>query len=148
VLASVGGLPRFGERKVSLDAAGDPADAGVHANEGEVRQVILNLLINAVEATDPATGRIAVQVSRTGAVVQLAVTDNGRGIDPASLPHLFEPFFSDKRADRPGTGLGLSIAHSIVADHAGTLDAASPGVGQGATFAIRLPAHVPEPAHA
>lgn len=144
VLASVGGLPRFGSRRASLDGPEDPADTAVNANEGEIRQVVLNLLINAMEATDAVTGQITVRLIRTGRTVELLVEDDGRGIDAGALPHLFEPFFSDKRADRPGTGLGLSIAHSIVTDHAGSLDAYSAGVGRGARFTMRLPAYVPE----
>ena len=60
-------------------------------------------------------------------------------IAPDALASLFEPFYSEKRADRRGTGLGLSIVRSIVADHGGTIEASSDGPGMGSRFVVTLP---------
>jgi signal transduction histidine kinase len=71
-------------------------------------------------------------------MAELTVADNGCGMEPAVLEHVFEPFFTRRRAGQ-GTGLGLSITYRIVADHGGTIEVRSPGPGQGATFHVRLP---------
>lgn len=142
VVESLGELPRFAGRRLTIDAPPLADTTASVANEGELRQVILNLLINAMEATDPQSGQIHVQLlANTNADwVELSVTDNGVGLSSEVIGRVFEPFFSDKRSDRPGTGLGLSIAHAIVTDHGGTLDVQSNGINQGATFLLRLPA--------
>jgi signal transduction histidine kinase len=85
---------------------------------------------------------VQVSVEVAGADVEIVVTDTGRGIDPAFLPHVFERFRqADARFTREhgGLGLGLSIARSIVEMHGGTIQAASPGLNSGATFRVRLP---------
>jgi len=66
------------------------------------------------------------------------VTDNGIGMTPDVLEHIFEPFFT-RRKEGQGTGLGLSISYRIVADHGGTMEAQSDGPGRGAAFRVRLP---------
>ncbi len=79
---------------------------------------------------------------RDGDDVEVTVTDTGRGIAPALLPHVFERFWQAKSAARyakAGLGLGLAIAKQLVELHGGTLDAASDGEGTGATFRVRLP---------
>jgi len=81
-----------------------------------------------------------VSVAARGQEVELRVQDNGRGMTPATLERVFEPFFSEKRGERAGTGLGLSITHAIVQDHGGRIEARSPGPGQGSTFTVTLPA--------
>lgn len=71
-------------------------------------------------------------------MAELSVADNGCGMDPEVMERIFEPFFTRRRAGQ-GTGLGLSICYRIVSDHGGTIEARSPGPGQGATFLVRLP---------
>ena len=66
------------------------------------------------------------------------MADNGCGMEPEVMDRIFEPFFTRRRAGQ-GTGLGLSICYRIVSDHGGTIEACSPGPGQGATFLVRLP---------
>ena len=79
-----------------------------------------------------------------GEWVELTVRDNGRGMPPETLNHVFELFFTAKRgAGEPGTGLGLSITHAIVEDHGGRIRAESDGPGKGSRFTIQLPACVP-----
>ena len=117
-------------------------DVGVNVNEDEVKQVMLNLLLNAIAATrDRSDGRIHVAISRMDDVVQLEVHDNGVGMSPHTLERVFEPFFTDR-----GVGLGLSITHAIVIDHGGAISVESEGVGHGSRFLVRLPAAMSKPA--
>jgi signal transduction histidine kinase len=107
----------------------------------QLKQVLLNLLINAVQAT-PAGGRVRValsaQVSGGGQQVLAKITDNGCGIDPENLSKIFEPFFTTK-GEGEGTGLGLYICRQIVQRCGGTLEVASQP-GRGTSFTLHLPA--------
>ena len=111
------------------------------ADSTRIQQVIWNLLSNAVKFT-PRGGRVQVSALRTASHVQISVTDNGEGIDPHFLPHIFEPF---RQAESPqtrvhgGLGLGLSIVRYIAEAHGGTIAAESEGRGRGATFTVTLP---------
>jgi signal transduction histidine kinase len=140
VAAAVRGLDTLGGRELrTLTRPGD--DCTVLADPGELHQVLLNLVVNAVDATDPATGQIRLELARTDSGVTLTVTDNGRGIPADALPLLFEPFYTHRPADAPtrGTGLGLTIARAITEDLGGTLTAHSAGPDHGSTFTLRLP---------
>jgi signal transduction histidine kinase len=109
-------------------------------HEGELTQVMVNLLVNALEAT-PGSGKVTVEAMRHDEWVQVKVIDNGRGMDEATLRRVFEPFFTDKpQRDQRGTGLGLSVSHAIITQHGGRLTAASNGPGRGSVFAVELPA--------
>ena len=140
VAAMTRGLKSYRDRKVRLEF--DDADAlEVVANANEMKQVLLNLAINALQAVAPGIGEVVVEGRREGAWVEVSVTDNGRGIAPELLKHVFEPFYTDKRgAGEPGTGLGLSITHAIVEAHGGRITAESAGVGRGSRFTVQLPA--------
>ncbi len=111
----------------------------VLASEPELKQVILNLLANAVEASTPTHGTVSVNWHQHNGWVDVVVRDNGRGMTPETLTRVFEPFFSTDKP-RPGMGLGLSISHAIARRHGGTLEAQSPGPGCGSTLVLRLPA--------
>jgi CheY-like chemotaxis protein len=105
-----------------------------------------NLLANAVKFTRPG-GRIDVTVEETSDAVRITVSDNGMGIDPAFLPHVFERFrqgdSSTTRA-QAGLGLGLAIVRNLVDLHGGTVTAHSAGLDQGARFVLTLPTrHAP-----
>ena len=106
-----------------------------------MRQVFLNLILNALDAT-PEEGRLEVTTSRTPASetapagVCVSFADNGSGIAPDVLPHLFEPFYSTKPQ---GLGLGLYITNKIVEAHGGHIDVSS-RLGEGSTFSVWLPA--------
>jgi signal transduction histidine kinase len=134
------GLKNYRDRNVRVSF--DDADATrVVANASEMKQVMLNLIVNALEAVSPGTGEVAVEGRRKDEWVEVSVSDNGRGIAPESLGHVFEPFFTEKRgAGEPGTGLGLSITHAIVESHGGRIEAHSAGVGRGSRFTFQLPA--------
>jgi signal transduction histidine kinase len=116
--------------------SGEPAV--VSANEAELKQVVLNLLTNALEAIDD-TGEVRVNVRRHDRAVELSVKDTGRGMSGATMNQIFEPFFTLPRNGRRGTGLGLSIAHAIVESHGGTIRATSEGEGRGSEFVVNLP---------
>ena len=140
------GLKRYKDRRITLhlDAAG-PLD--VRANRVEMKQVLLNLTLNALEATPPVRGEVRIEGRRESGWVEVSVADNGRGMSPDVLSRAFEPFFTSRRANGPvggedgrGTGLGLSISHVIVENHGGRIRAESEGPGRGARFTIRLPA--------
>jgi two-component system, NtrC family, sensor kinase len=137
VLANIAGLPRYADRKFQLQS--DPQqELTITANPGELKQVVLNLLLNAVDATQPGSGQIFISLQKHEHVVELSVSDNGRGMTPQTLQRVFEPFFTDKRSE-PGTGLGLSITHAIVQDHGGRITTESAGLGLGSRFTVILP---------
>jgi signal transduction histidine kinase len=114
----------------------------VAGDSDRLQQVFWNLLSNAVKFT-PRSGRIVVGVSRRNGAAEVRVSDNGAGIDPKFLPHIFERFRQgDSRYGREhgGLGLGLAIARQIVEMHGGTITAESAGAGAGASFRVILPA--------
>ncbi|MGG4143316.1 ATP-binding protein [Paenibacillus algorifonticola] len=127
-----------GEREVQMDA--DVSISGC-CNPDQLKQVVLNLFLNAVQHTDANQGKISLKLAKTGAYAAISITDNGTGIHPEHIPHLFERFyrseFSRTRLSG-GAGLGLSITQSIVEAHGGTIEAASI-VGEGSTFTVKLP---------
>ena len=125
---------RFAGRSIEID---EGPDLLVMVNPQEIKQVVLNLLVNALDSID-AAGHVRVGVRRSGYEVVLTVTDDGCGMTDEVLEHLFEPFFTRRRSGQ-GTGLGLSIVHRIVADHGGRIEAASTGAGNGSTFRVTLP---------
>jgi len=113
--------------------------AWVTGHRGELVDVILNLVVNAVQAREEGRpNRVAIELLRDGGHAVVRVTDTGKGIAPAHMKRLFEPFFTTK-APGEGTGLGLSLARKIVLAHGGSIDVAS-DIGAGSTFTVRLPA--------
>ncbi len=114
-------------------------DATILANESEMKQVMLNLLTNALEAVNDHAGRVEVSVRRGEKSVELTVKDNGRGMTQQTLERVFEPFFTLPREHRRGTGLGLSITHAIIDAHGGSIRASSAGLGQGSEFNATIP---------
>jgi PAS domain S-box-containing protein len=126
------------QRQVRLSLLADPALPPVHADPVQLQQVLLNLLLNAMDALGdqpPASRLVELRVRHVGATVEVAVSDTGHGIPADQLPRLFEPFFSTKPR---GLGLGLAISRDIIAAHGGRLWAESNESG-GATFTFSLP---------
>lgn len=123
---------------VRLDAP--PDGCQLDADPDQFRQVVLNLVLNALDAM-PDGGTLGLAVRPAGAdnAVELAVTDTGPGIAPDLLPRLFEPFATGKET---GLGLGLVVSKRIVEDHGGTIRGANPP-GGGARFTVRLPSAGP-----
>jgi signal transduction histidine kinase len=123
----------------------DPAEPVVaRVNPQELKQVLLNLLVNALESVDEG-GWVRIRAAQTEDGVEIVVEDNGVGMSEEVLENVFEPFFTRNRTGK-GTGLGLSISHLIISQHGGTISAASDGPGKGARMTVRLPA--PALAHA
>ncbi len=118
--------------KVELDIA--PTPLPVSADEGQLRQVFLNLVRNAREAM-AAGGILRVKTSAAGSQVEVAFTDTGSGMTAEVKEKLFEPFFTTKQG---GTGLGLSLSRQIVEAHGGRIDVESE-VGHGTTFRLSFP---------
>ncbi|MCA9872801.1 MAG: hypothetical protein H6659_00665 [Ardenticatenaceae bacterium] len=130
----------------------------LEANPAQLQQVIMNLIINATEAIYDSSGQISIETARKpiskrkaptsvegypilpGEYVVFRVADSGRGMDKATLAHIFEPFYSTKSQ---GRGLGLSAIRDIVKQHNGAIQVESV-VGQGTIFTVYLP--VPQPA--
>jgi signal transduction histidine kinase len=133
--------PTAAEHGIELRAEVDPVPA-LEADDGRLRQVVDNILDNAIHYT-AAGGRVTARVAREDDSVRIEIEDTGIGIAPADVPHVFEPFFRAPGADghRPtGSGLGLAIARGIVEAHGGTIECASVP-GRGTTFSLRLPSH-------
>lgn len=105
-----------------------------------LQQVFANLLTNAIKFT-PAGGQVEVRFVNCGAQVQIMVIDTGKGIAADFLPYIFDRFRqgNDAREPQEGLGLGLAIVRHLVELHKGTIQAASAGPGQGATFTVTLP---------
>jgi two-component system, OmpR family, sensor kinase len=115
------------------------ADKGivVQGNAGDLRRVVLNLLDNAVKFT-PERGRIEIGVSAQGPMALLAVCDNGLGIDPRDLDHIFDPFYRSRSANGAGSGLGLALSREIVRRHGGDIRAVNRSAG-GCEIQVCLP---------
>ncbi len=109
----------------------------VHANQGEINQVLLNLLVNAGHAVEIG-GHVQLKTRVIEGYVVISIQDDGYGIEQENLDKIFDPFFTTKEVG-VGTGLGLSISYGIIKDHGGTITVNSE-IGQGTTFEIRLPA--------
>ncbi|AFZ32468.1 PAS/PAC sensor hybrid histidine kinase [Gloeocapsa sp. PCC 7428] len=113
----------------------------VMGDASRLQQVIWNLLSNAIKFT-PESGLIAVELERVERCAQVTISDNGQGIQPDFLPYVFDRFRQeDSSITRRfgGLGLGLAISRQIIEAHGGTIAVQSPGVGQGATFILKLP---------
>ncbi|MDB5302914.1 MAG: luxQ 5 [Phycisphaerales bacterium] len=124
---------------VALTLEGD--DLMVMGDSTRLRQVVSNLLSNAIKFTK-AGGRVEARLSRRETKASLEVVDNGEGISPEFLPHIFDRFTqADTCPTRKhgGLGLGLSIVRHIVALHGGSVEAHSKGLGRGTTFTVLLP---------
>jgi|SRR5271165_3007198 len=126
-------------KSIEIELHKDSSLPEVEHDGDQIHQVLLNLLLNALQAIDLPTsgknGKITVTVKARGSTAVVEVSDNGRGIAPDHLPNIFRPFYTTKG---DGTGLGLSLARRIVEDHQGRIDVSS-ALGNGTTFAVVLP---------
>jgi PAS domain S-box-containing protein len=131
--------PEAHSRGVDLRLRLPPSAVVIGIDEDRLRQVLLNLIGNAIEAVDGDTRRVDVEVQAYRAGGRLVIADNGPGVPPELAQRIFEPFFTTKDS---GTGLGMAIAHKIVELHGGTMELRGT---DGATFEIILPRHPPQP---
>jgi PAS domain S-box-containing protein len=133
--------PSAEAKRIALSTAPDPGAGAVLGDPERLKQVVLNLLVNAIKFT-PRGGRVAIGVRETSRDAELTVADNGEGIAPAVLPHVFEQFRQEDASTtraHGGLGLGLTLVKHLIELHGGRVDAQSPGKGQGSTFTVILP---------
>ncbi|MGQ9370662.1 sensor histidine kinase [Azospirillum sp. ST 5-10] len=124
-----------------------PPGLEVDSYPGAISQILTNLVINALQHAfrDGRPGTMTVRVAADDAgVVELVFADDGGGIAPEVLPHVFEPFFTTRRGEG-GSGLGLHIVHNLVSGPLGGTITVASDPGHGATFALRFPARAPLP---
>jgi signal transduction histidine kinase len=128
---------------IRLEVSLDPRGGAIHADPGQMEQVLMNLAVNARDAM-PGGGRLTIETTSIPASrqLQLRVRDTGTGISVDVMPRIFEPFFTTK-AEGKGTGLGLSTVSGIVKDAQGTIEVKSE-VGRGTTFTLSFPVIDPE----
>ncbi len=141
VIASALEMVRFDHRlrRVELVRELDPDVGDARLMPQAIQQVLINLIMNAVDAVaDVPEPKVVISTHREGRWCVTAVADNGPGIAPENLSRVFEPFFTTKALGQ-GTGLGLSISYSLIQGHGGRLDVESTP-GHGARFEFRLPA--------
>jgi signal transduction histidine kinase len=132
--------------KGNVEVARRYGDVGrIRGHAGQVGQVFMNLLTNALQALAGRDGaRITIETRRQDDGVVVEIGDNGPGIPAEVLPRIFDPFFTTKEVGE-GTGLGLSIVHGLVERHGGSIDVRTE-VGSGTTFVVTLPRQAVEPA--
>jgi signal transduction histidine kinase len=131
--------PAAAAKGITLESLADPMVGPVAGDPGRLQQIVWNLLSNAVKFT-PKNGKVGLQIESVDSQVHVRVTDSGRGIEPAFLPHIFDRFRqADSSSTRAEGGLGLAIVRHLVELHGGTVGAESPGLGRGSTFTVRLP---------
>jgi PAS domain S-box-containing protein len=139
--------PAADAKGVRIENVLDPGASPVSGDPERLQQILWNLLSNAVKFT-PKGGKIQVRLQRVNSHVEVSVSDTGIGISPDFLPHVFERFRqadSGIAREKGGLGLGLAIARQLTEMHGGTIEAASAGAGQGATFRVKMPLMIVHP---
>ncbi|MBI2215974.1 MAG: PAS domain-containing protein [Candidatus Rokubacteria bacterium] len=132
--------PAAEAKGVVVESALDENAGPVRGDPARLQQIVGNLVTNAIKFT-PSGGRVDVRLARRGSAAELSVRDTGRGITAEQLPHIFGRFgvAHASTETQGGLGLGLAIVRHLVELHGGTVQAASTGPGQGATFTVTLP---------
>jgi signal transduction histidine kinase len=118
-----------------------PAKVTAWVNAQEIKSVVLNLVVNALDSMEEG-GTLTIGLRARDGMAELTFQDTGCGMTPEVLENIFEPFFTRSRTGK-GTGLGLTISHRIVTGQGGEIEAKSPGPGGGSTFVVRLPSRGP-----
>ena len=139
-VASAGSI--INERGHTLSISLPTEPVVIEADPVRFEQIIVNLLNNAAKYTDRG-GHIWLEASRVGIFAEIKVRDNGMGISPNKLPHIFEPFYQTEAALRRshgGLGLGLMLVRTLLKMHKGSIEVISQGEGKGCEFIVRLPA--------
>jgi signal transduction histidine kinase len=128
------------QKQIVLRVDVEPGLPEIDVDETRISQVLGNLVSNALRYTS-AGGQIVLSARRESKQIVLSVQDNGAGITPDALSHIFERFYraDTSRHSESESGLGLAIAKSLVEAHGGMITAASEGVGRGSTFCVQLP---------
>jgi PAS domain S-box-containing protein len=142
--------PAAEEKGVDLALTVEPLPGPVVADPERLQQIVWNLLSNAIKFSSQG-GKVTVALGPAGDRLRIEVRDEGVGIDPQRLPHVFERFWqADTSSTRRhgGLGLGLAIVRHLAEMHGGRVTAASPGEGYGATFTVEIPLRGPQDAAA
>jgi two-component system NtrC family sensor kinase len=129
-------------KTIALEGPAGNAKITASVNGEEIKSVVLNLVVNALDSMAEG-GRLTIRMVQRVGTAELYFTDTGCGMTQEVLDNIFEPFFTHSRTGK-GTGLGLTISHSIISQHGGEIEASSPGPKQGSTFVIRLPLQAAE----
>jgi PAS domain S-box-containing protein len=140
-LASNGLRPAAQAKNISLEFESNNEGLIVRADQNRLRQVVWNLILNAIKFT-PRGGRVTVRTSREDQFVRIVVQDNGEGISEEFLPHVFDRFRQAEGSisrKQGGLGLGLAVVRHLTELHGGVVSAESEGPGRGATFSVTLP---------
>jgi signal transduction histidine kinase len=114
-----------------------PEDLDIYMDGQKFQEVLLNLVLNAIQSMPQGTGLININAKKNYQDIEITIEDDGCGIPSENLPHIFDPFFSTKEIGY-GTGLGLSVAHGIIERHGGSITVKSKS-GEGSVFTIKLP---------
>ncbi|MBL8796204.1 MAG: DUF4118 domain-containing protein [Planctomycetia bacterium] len=145
--ACEGVKPLVQARRHTFEVSLPPSPLPVDGDATRLEQVFLNLLTNAAKYTEPG-GCIGLHAERAGAEWLIRVRDNGKGMPPELLPHVFDLFLQGEPGAQGGLGIGLNMVRGLVELHGGSVSAFSEGPGQGSEFAVRLPAALRLPAAA
>jgi two-component system, NtrC family, sensor kinase len=138
VIDMVQHLPNSKGKEITCET---PGHLLAWVNAQEIKSVVLNLVVNALDSMDEG-GQLVIAQEMHDGMAKLTFRDTGCGMAPETLENIFEPFYSRSRTGK-GTGLGLSICHRIITQHGGEIEATSDGPGKGSTFAVRIPLKPP-----
>lgn len=145
-IAALGDRTR--ERRIKVNIEGGPH--WIHGDAVRIEQIIANVMLNAMKYTGPG-GLVQVSLTEQDGEAVFSVSDDGLGISPDLLPHIFEPFVQGERTlerSQGGLGIGLTLVRRLAELHGGSVSAASSGPGAGSTFNVRLPKAEPPPSRA
>ncbi len=134
-------LPTAGEKNINLESEIDSEAISITGDIERIQQSISNLLTNAMKFTDEE-GLVEVSLKRFDSTAQIIIKDNGQGICPEYLPHIFTPYSqASNKLDgkESGLGLGLALVKNLIEMHGGRVNAESEGIGMGATFTVTIP---------
>jgi signal transduction histidine kinase len=127
-------LPNYKGKELLFKA---PPRVIAWVNAQEIKSVVLNLVVNALDSMDEG-GKLTITLGQRRGLAEMEFADTGCGMTAEVLENIFEPFFTRSRTGK-GTGLGLSISHRIINQHQGEIEAVSAGPNRGSTFTVRLP---------
>lgn len=128
-------MPKMEQSAIHLDKDLSPSLPAVQGNRDALKQVFLNLILNAIQAMDGWSGRLSIKSEAKDGGVSVSINDTGSGISPENLKRIFDPFFTTKAE---GTGMGLTLVHSIISAHSGKIDIDSTP-GKGTTVKVEFP---------